>query len=383
MSAIGLSNGLSAQQLRRKASLGIAMQPLSDSLRIGLKLPPDHGVYISNVAPESTAYTMGIPNGAVLTKIDGSPIDSNEDVFNLIENFKEGDSIAVEYIVHRKNYIKKGKGIARPKETYANVMVSYGTVAYGENRLRSILYRPKKEGNLPTIYFLQGYTCSTIDLPFSPEHPYLKLIRSWVDAEVLPDEMYTFGLKEIKKVKDRMKKLQVLSNMSEDNFKDHLNDAQFFMDDPNDVKIAFEEIKERVQTKATGLFPFVNKVPEVNIRQGTNAALVQVPAYYSDGTFYFNFFDQPFNTRQLGWFYIHEAIPGHHYQSSMNTLVNRTEIQNMFWYPGYVEGWGAYVEYLGKELGVFETIYDEYGKWEWDLIRSTRVCLDVGINYYG
>jgi uncharacterized protein (DUF885 family) len=34
-------------------------------------------------------------------------------------------------------------------------------------------------------------------------------------------------------------------------------------------------------------------------------------------------------------------------------------------------------------MGVYKSIYDEYGKWEWDLIRSVRVALDVGINYYG
>ena len=67
----------------------------------------------------------------------------------------------------------------------------------------------------------------------------------------------------------------------------------------------------------------------------------------------------------------------------VNNIIKRTEIQQLFWYSGFVEGWGAYVEYLGKDLGVYKTIYDEYGKWEWDLIRSVRVTLDVGINYYG
>jgi uncharacterized protein (DUF885 family) len=38
---------------------------------------------------------------------------------------------------------------------------------------------------------------------------------------------------------------------------------------------------------------------------------------------------------------------------------------------------------LGDVLGVYKTTYDEYGKWEWDLIRSVRVSLDVAINYYG
>ncbi|MNE57382.1 hypothetical protein D3C80_1523440 [compost metagenome] len=38
---------------------------------------------------------------------------------------------------------------------------------------------------------------------------------------------------------------------------------------------------------------------------------------------------------------------------------------------------------MGKELGLYKTVYDELGKWEWDIVRSVRVPLDVGINYYG
>ena len=48
-----------------------------------------------------------------------------------------------------------------------------------------------------------------------------------------------------------------------------------------------------------------------------------------------------------------------------------------------VEGWAAYVEELGKTIGVYRTIYAELGKWEWDIVRSVRVALDVGLNYYG
>jgi uncharacterized protein (DUF885 family) len=50
---------------------------------------------------------------------------------------------------------------------------------------------------------------------------------------------------------------------------------------------------------------------------------------------------------------------------------------------GLSEGWAAYAETLGKELGVYQTIFDELGEYEWDLVRSVRLPLDVGINYYG
>jgi uncharacterized protein (DUF885 family) len=55
----------------------------------------------------------------------------------------------------------------------------------------------------------------------------------------------------------------------------------------------------------------------------------------------------------------------------------------LFLYPGNFEGWACYVEYFGKDLGLYQNPYSELGKWEWDLVRSVRVVIDVGIHYYG
>jgi uncharacterized protein (DUF885 family) len=212
---------------------------------------------------------------------------------------------------------------------------------------------------------------------------YAYLLKRWINANVTPDEIYNFGLQEIEKVKTEMKAIQVKSGLSEKAFSAYLNDTSFYFNTVKDIQFNFEKVKKEVAKKSAELFPYIDKVPDVAIAQGTNEALSQVPAYYNNNTFFYNYFDKPFNKRQFDWIYIHEGIPGHHYQMNLNNVIKRTEIQQLFWYSGFVEGWGAYVEYLGKELGVYKTIYDEYGKWEWDLIRSVRVTLDVAINYYG
>lgn len=212
---------------------------------------------------------------------------------------------------------------------------------------------------------------------------YAYLLKRWVNAEVSPDDIFQFGLKEIEIVRTEMEKLQKTSGLSKKAFKVHLKDDSFFYNNVYAIQQAFENIKNEVSKLTPQIFPFINEIPDVSIMQGSNASLAQVPAYYNNGTFFFNYFNKPFNKRQIDWIYIHEGIPGHHYQIMVNSIVKRTDIQQLFWYSGFIEGWGAYVEYLGKKLGVYKTIYDEYGKWEWDLIRSVRVALDVGINYYG
>jgi uncharacterized protein (DUF885 family) len=212
---------------------------------------------------------------------------------------------------------------------------------------------------------------------------YAYLLKRWVNDQVTPDQIFQFGLEEIEKVKAEMKAIQIESGLSPRDFTAYLSDSSFYFYDLNDVQIAYEDTKQIVAKTSPHIFPYVDQIPDVMIAQGTNPSLAHVPAYYNDRTFFFNYFDKPYNKRQIGWIYIHEGIPGHHYQGMVNDVIKRTAIQELFWYSGFVEGWGAYVEYLSDELGVYKTIYDEYGKWEWDLIRSVRVALDVGINYYG
>jgi uncharacterized protein (DUF885 family) len=65
------------------------------------------------------------------------------------------------------------------------------------------------------------------------------------------------------------------------------------------------------------------------------------------------------------------------------TLRKETPLQQLFLYPGNFEGWGCYVEYYGKELGLYKDVYCYLGKCEWDLVRSARLVLDAGIHYYG
>ncbi|WP_298902937.1 DUF885 domain-containing protein [uncultured Psychroserpens sp.] len=212
---------------------------------------------------------------------------------------------------------------------------------------------------------------------------YVYLLKRWVDAEVNPDDMFQFGLNEIETVKTEMEKLQQLSKLPKEAFNLHLTDSSFYYYNLKDIEKAFNNVKLQVAKSSSYVFPHIKDISDLKIAKGSNASLAQVPAYYNNSTFYFNYFEAPFNKRQIDWIYIHEGIPGHHYQIMVNNIVKRTEIQQLFWYPGFVEGWGAYVEYLGKDLGIYKTIYDEYGKWEWDLIRSVRVALDVGLNFYG
>jgi len=211
---------------------------------------------------------------------------------------------------------------------------------------------------------------------------YAFYLKRWVSDNVTPDQVFNFGLQEVKRVQGHIEAICEQTGMSEDDFYKHLNDPSFFIADSNQVKAAFEHTKAIIYHNLPKLFADTVIIP-LKIEQGTAQALAQTPGYYDDNTFYYNLFGKPYNKRQVDWLFIHEAVPGHHYQSCVISHTKLSAVQQLFSYNGFAEGWAAYTEELGKQLGVYATPYDELGKWEWDIVRSVRVPMDVGLNYYG
>jgi len=211
---------------------------------------------------------------------------------------------------------------------------------------------------------------------------YAYFLKNWLSANVTPDDIYKFGLSEVERVKGHIEAIRKQSGLSEDAFYKHLNDKEFFIANPKEVQKQFEHAKDIVYNHLGNVFS-PRKIPALKIEQGANAAMAQTPGYYDNNVFYYNLFGKPYNKRQFDWLFLHEAVPGHHYKSSINSDVKQSKVHQLFYFLGLEEGWGAYVEELGKEVGVYKTPYDELGKWEWDIVRSVRVPMDIGLNYYG
>jgi len=214
---------------------------------------------------------------------------------------------------------------------------------------------------------------------------YEYFLYKWVDVNVKPGEIYDFGLQEIERVKNKMKNIQIASGMDSLSFRKHLNNPDFFYNNPTEILQAYKNKKEEVDEKITGLFPGLNSIPNVSIKEYKEESSIEVPGFYrrNENTLYFNYFNKPYSKRQIGWLYTHEGVPGHHYQIKYAEKLPLSGVQQLVSSSCYKEGWAAYIEEIGNEIGAYKDIYDEYGKWEWDLIRSVRVAMDVGLNYHG
>ncbi len=207
-------------------------------------------------------------------------------------------------------------------------------------------------------------------------------LLTWLDASVNPDSLFAFGLRESERVYAAMQSVQSRSGLDSLGFTMHLRSEEFLEETPEAIETAIQAYADFVEPQFAQYLPDFEQTPPVKVAQGAPGPLAQTPAYYRNATFFYNLFDYPFNLRQIAFLYLHEANPGHHYEISHRTLSKQSPLQFTFYSYGYGEGWAAYIEDLALELGWYRDIYDEYGKWEWDMIRSVRVVLDVGLNYY-
>ena len=82
--------------------------------------------------------------------------------------------------------------------------------------------------------------------------------------------------------------------------------------------------------------------------------------------------------------YLHEAVPGHHHQVSIQLeRKNLPRFMQHYQSFAYREGWGLYAESLGAELGLYTDPYSRLGMLSADMIRAVRLVVDTGIHSKG
>ena len=170
------------ESLKRRASLGIHLEEMTDSLAKAHNVGQLQGVYIPHVFPEATADELGIEAGDVLIEVNEKEVNSIQEVLSMISNLREDDRISLRYIRDGKTKTVKGKAIGRPKETSEYADVHYEQVVYEGNQLRSILHLPKGKENPPVVFYIQGYMCQSVELAAVPDITIRRLIDDWVKA---------------------------------------------------------------------------------------------------------------------------------------------------------------------------------------------------------
>lgn len=216
---------------------------------------------------------------------------------------------------------------------------------------------------------------------------YAYLRKSWLTMDTTPEALMAMGQAELDRALARYRALQAHMGYAgrDKDFAAYLAGPDSRYPEGATPQADYEARQATVYKNLHKLF-LPTTVQPPKIRQSDRGPDFPADGYYEpdETTFYFNKAKDGFKRRNIDWLMLHESTPGHHFQHYY-ALQGRgcpTDLPHEF-YSAYAEGWGAYVEEFGSELGLFQTDADELGAVEWNMVRSIRVVLDVGINQLG
>lgn len=249
---------------------------------------------------------------------------------------------------------------------------------------------------LKTEYLPASRTTSGIGSLASGKQLYISLAKQWTTTTTTPKDIHELGLKEVARIRDEMEKVKtqvgfkgsLLEFFNEVRTKKELMPFQ----KPEEVIANFNRIHKIIEPKVNLLFSLQPKT-KFEVRRTEAFREQSASAEYNQGTadgsrpgiFYVPIPDvTKYNTSSDESLFLHEAIPGHHFQISLQQEnPNLPDFRKYNWFGAYGEGWALYTESLGKELGLYTNPYYYFGTLSAEMHRAIRLVVDTGLHSKG
>ena len=273
----------------------------------------------------------------------------------------------------------------RLKAAYADAITKKVNPAF--TRLRDFL----KTEYLPVARDSVGLA----QMPGGPQL-YRHLIASTTTTDMTPEAIHALGLAEVARITKGMEKVkaQVGYKGSLKQFFNYIReDPRFKPASKQALTDMYYAVGKRVDVTVTSLFSTIPKskleirpVPAFKEKNDAGGSYQQgTPDGARPGVFYFNTYDLPSRTTPgIETLYLHEGIPGHHFQISIaQENTDLPPFQRFGGNTAFVEGWALYAESLGPELGMFKDPYQMQGRYDDEMLRAMRLVVDTGLHSKG
>ncbi len=241
-----------------------------------------------------------------------------------------------------------------------------------------------------------GATRETVGLWALPNGSewYAYNVRTITTTDLSPDQIHQIGLDEVARIHAEMRKIMADTGFagSLQEFFEFLNTNEaFYYDSREDLIDGYRALRDEVHERALGLFyalpgaDYEIRAVEPFREKSASGASYQAasPDGSRPGIFYVNAYDLSARPKwAMESLFLHEAVPGHHFQISVQRELERLpKFRRFGGYTAYIEGWGLYAESLGKEMGVYQDPYQYYGALQAELWRAIRLVVDTGLHH--
>lgn len=252
-------------------------------------------------------------------------------------------------------------------------------------------YQFLKEDYLPKAPEAVGISGITDGAEF-----YEQRVRHFTTLNLTPEEVFETGQREVKRIRAEMETIIADLNF-EGSFADFIEflrtDSQFYAETPKELLKEAAWITKRMEGKLPQYFNTLPRMPLTVTPVPASIAPTYTAGRYSSGSYAQNKAGQYWvNTYKLSSrplyalpaLSLHEGVPGHHTQIMLAAEMNDIpDFRRNTYFSAFGEGWALYTEYLGKEAGIYETPYEDFGRLVYEMWRACRLVVDPGMHYFG
>jgi uncharacterized protein (DUF885 family) len=220
-------------------------------------------------------------------------------------------------------------------------------------------------------------------------------LKNYTTTNITAEQIFNLGLSEVARIRKEMEAVKTQVGFKGDlkSFFEYVKtDRKFFpFKTEEEVLDRFRSFLDKMSPQLNNLFNLTPKAKfEVRATEkfraaGANAQYMQPSRDGKRPGIFYEVIRDPaqYNYFSMEDLFIHEAIPGHHYQVAIQQEADIPEFRKVYWTSAFGEGWALYAESLGKELGMFTDPYQYLGRLNGEIERAVRLVVDAGIHYKG
>jgi uncharacterized protein (DUF885 family) len=334
-------------------------------------------------------------------KLDDVPRYFDQQIANMRAGLKRGFTVPRAVLDGRDVSIASYAEVKSPEESefYAPYRkLPSNLPADAQEKLRADGVRAIREHVIPAYakllrFFREEYlpharkTLAAEALPDGKAY-YREQIRQYTTLDLEPEAIHEIGLREVARIDADMQ-----ATMKETGFKGDFpaflkflrTDPQFYAKTPDELLMRASWIAKQVDGKLSQYFGLLPRG-----RFGIDPVPAAIAPFWTAGrgsahTYWVNTYDLPsrplYNLPALT---LHESAPGHALQGELaEESKEQPEFRSKNYISAYGEGWALYCEKLGKEMGIYKTPYEEFGRETYEMWRAARLVIDTGIHHKG
>ena len=220
-------------------------------------------------------------------------------------------------------------------------------------------------------------------------------LKHYTTTTITAGQIFNLGLSEVSRIRKEMDAVKTQVGFKGDlkSFFQYVRtDPKFFpFKTEEEVLDRFRSFLDKMSPQLNSLFNLTPKAKfEVRATEkfraaGANAQYMQPSRDGKRPGIFYEVINDPaqYNYFSMESLFIHEAIPGHHYQAAIQQEADIPEFRKAYWTSAFGEGWALYAESLGSELGMYTDPYQYLGRLNNEIERAVRLVVDAGIHDKG